>query len=138
MSEELIATGIVCSGVPAGIGQVVDVGLPGFTMVDLDTSHQGTTGGYRTFVPGKLATPGELVLTTKFSGNYPTPQVSGNNAMVIYIPSPTSPGLSGLGSGFAQVHFSGYLKAFQPAKASLDGIMMADSTIKVNGAITIA
>ena len=127
MSEELIATGIVASGLPAGLGQIVDVGLPGFTMAELDISHQASAS-YRGSLPGKLATPGELVLTSKFSGNYPAPQTSGNNPMSIWIPD---------GALFIGVTFSGYVKGFAPAKASLDGIMMTDITVKVNGAITI-
>lgn len=132
MPQELQATNIVFSGLPAGMGEVIDVGLPGFTMNELDTSTQANSG-YRTSTPGRLANPGELKLKHKWSGAYPTPPTSGNTPMGIYIPFP-----SGSGFSFVAVTFSGYLKSFQPGDAALDTLFQADSVIKVNGAINIA
>jgi hypothetical protein len=123
----LIATGITVSGI-SGIGQPVDVGLPAYSVNDIDVSHQQSSG-FRKFVPSQLVTAGELSITNQFTGTYPAIGVLASG-IAIHIPS--SNGYSG-----CTLTFAGYVKSFSPAKANLDGVITTDITIKVDGGITI-
>jgi hypothetical protein len=91
---------------------------------DIDTTYLGTTGGYRTYMPGDLLDGGEFTAVMHWTGaeDPPTDQA----AEVITID------WAGSGKTWA---FSGYMKNCTPA-VPLGDKMTAVATFKIAGAIT--
>lgn len=92
----------------------------------LETSHFGTTGGYKTYINDDLVEGGEVSATIFWDALDTLPPISA---------APETITLTENDSGAATLAFSGFVTGFNASRA-MGSIMTADLTIKVAGAIT--
>lgn len=107
--------------------QYISVGGPNPSRDALETSHLGTTGGFKTFTPGDLVDGGEV--TAEFFWD-PTTTYPPFSAVAETIT------ITNNDTGAATEAFSGFITGFEGATRTIGELMRATLTIKVAGAIT--
>ena len=118
-----VGTGITITFASGFLAEIIDVGGPGMTRGEIDTSHMGTTGG-KTFKPTSLYDPGGLNVDIAFDPSETPPITSARAAVTVTWPD---------GSTWA---FNGFMTGYEPT-APLEEKMTASCTIKASGSITI-
>jgi len=117
-----VGTGItIVFGTSAFTAEIVEVTPPGSSRESLDTSHQTTTT-YKTFTPSDLVDNGELAFTMHFDPSKTPPIAAVAEAITITFPSA------------AAWDFSGFMTNYEP-QGVFEGVMMANATVKISGAI---
>jgi len=108
--------------------RIESVNLDGITREAIRTSHMGTTTAH-TFMPGDLADFGELKLSVHYDSALGLPPInSAAETITITLPAGGTSTHTIVGSGF----LTG-LAINDP----LEGLIMADMTIKYTGALTV-
>ena len=95
----------------------------------LETTHLGTTGGYKTFIPADLKDPGEIAVTFRYNPNV-QPPISTAETITITYPVP-----AGDSSGATEAS-SGFVSSWDPPACENDAVMDATFTVKRTGVIT--
>jgi len=97
---------------------------------EIDTTHVGTTGGYRTYIPGEIIEGGSYNFTVIFDPDAgETDFVGVSQTITITYPVPSG------GSTGATWAFTGFVSEFGQ-ELPLDDKMTAEMKIKVAGQIT--
>lgn len=110
-------------------GEINNVEGPSMSREAIDTSHAGTTGGFRTFQPSDLVDHGEVEVTIAFDPDQEPPIDQAAETVTITYPIP-----SGMSSG-ATWQFSGFMTGATPT-VPFDDKMTMSATLKVSGDIT--
>lgn len=106
------------------IAEIRNITGPSMSREFIDTSHAGTSGGYRTYIPQDLADGGELEVEMLFDPSADPPIDSAAETVTVTWPDTST------------WAFSGALVGFDPT-APYDDLMTATARIKVLGAITV-
>jgi hypothetical protein len=102
--------------------ELLSVSWTGIERAAIDTSHMGTTGG-RTFIPGDLYDPGEIVADVHLNST-DAPEITGNaGALTITFPDAETWSASAFMTGFEFTD-------------PLEDKMTATATFKATGSIT--
>lgn len=117
-----ISVGITIAFASSGFtAQILDVNPASPTVDDIQTSHQGTTGGH-TFVAADLVDNGEMSFDIHFNPDTTVPVGGANETITITFPAG------------ATESYDGYIKSATPA-APLNDKMTSTITVKVSGDI---
>ena len=106
--------------------EILSVGWDGLERGDIETSHSGTSGGWRTFQPSDLKNPGEVSVELQFDPDAEPPIEAAAETVTVTFPIP--PG----GNTAATWACSGYLRSMSAA-VPYDGKMTATAVIKFSG-----
>ncbi len=121
-----VATGItIAFGTSGFSANVLDIDGPDWAREYLETSHQGTTGGHKTWIGADLADGGEFTFTVQFN---PDTDVTGygGGAEEVTLTWPST----------ATWVFDAIIGGYTPT-APLNQIMTANVTTKVSGGIAV-
>lgn len=124
------------SEVFTAIANVADISGPNTTMETVDTTHLGSTGGYREFL-AHLKDGGEITLTCHFDPNHAThDDASGlrskfDNRTLTNFQIDMSAAFS---TGDNQIDFAAYVTSLGNSFA-VDNVISMDVTLKVSGAV---
>lgn len=112
------------------LAEIRNITGPSMSREFIDTSHAGTTGGYRTYIPQDLADGGELEVEMLFDPDSDPPIDGAAEAVTITWPMPSG------GTTAATWAFQGALVGFD-VTAPYDDLMTATARLKVLGEITV-
>lgn len=121
--------GIAITFASGFFAEIRNVDGPELSRGTIDTSHAGTTGGYRTFIFQDLLEGGAVDIDMLFDPNDVPPIDDALETVTITFPLPAG------GLTPATWAFSGGLTNYRPT-APYDDLMTATATLKVAGAIT--
>lgn len=106
--------------------EIISFEHDGITRDAIETTHTGTSGGKRTFIPSDLIDYGELNVGINFAPGVDPPIDSAAENITITFPN----------SDASTWAFSGFMTNFRYT-APLDDRMTAECTIKVTGDVTV-
>lgn len=106
--------------------KILSVGGPGMTRPAVDTTHLGTTGGYRTYLPGDFWDPGEMSMSIQHEASDDPPTTGVSEGITIKFGGSTSNQTSG----------NGFLTGYNPT-AEDEGVLTADITVQWTGVIAM-
>lgn len=112
------------------LAEIRNITGPSMSREFIDSSHAGTTGGYRTYIPQDLADGGEVEIEMLFDPDSDPPIDAAAESVTITWPIPTG------GTTAATWVFQGALVGFD-VTAPYDDLMTATARLKVLGAITV-
>ena len=116
------------------VAYVRDISGPSFSMDTVETSSHGSSGGWRTFVPG-LIDGGEVSLDLLFDPSEATHMNS--TGLLSELTGRTIEGFKIIWPDSITFTFNGLVTGFEPG-APFEDALTGSATIKVTGAITIA
>lgn len=124
-----ISTGATLAFSTGFFGEITSLSWSGQEREFFEGTHMGSTGGFKQFIPGNLADPGELEIECNLEAEK-TPPITGAAETVTVT-------LNSAGAGNTSTWAaSGFLTGFE-WEAPVEDIMKATATIKFTGAITI-
>lgn len=124
-----ISTGATISFQSGFFGEILSIGWGGIERGSIETTHMGTPSGYKQFIPGNLADPGELEVEFNFQAEK-TPPIT--NAAETITVTYNSDGAGSTSTWSA----SGFMTAFE-CEAPVEEVMKGTATIKFTGPITV-
>ena len=112
------------------LAKILDLSWDGFERESVPTSHNTSTNGYETFIPGDLKTPGKLTVTLQFDKNAATKTNLANATLeTITVSYPTPTGGSAGGSWAC----SGFLMSFSWRGSIRGPLAQATAVLKLSG-----
>lgn len=126
-AEVDVATGLTFSLVGTSLSsrKIEDFTLPSGVLEMIQTSHQGTTGGH-TYMAADIYEAGSFEFTLQHMQGYDFYADLGvEGAATITTPSG------------ATITFTGILASYTPQNSTLNGKMLADVSVKVDGSVTV-
>lgn len=111
--------------------EVTNIQAQGISRESLETTHHGTTGGHKTYIPGDFRDPGTIAVTFWYDPNGPRPPIgsAAENVTVTYPPP------SGVNNGATEVA-TGFVTDWDAPALEIDSVMEATMTIKRSGVIS--
>ena len=116
-------------GTSGGTYNCTSIQGSGIAREALETTHLGTTGGYKTYIPAAKQDPGEINITFRYDPNVQPPIAAAETITITY-PVPT-----GMNVGATEAS-SGFVSSWEAPNLELDSIADATMTIKRTGVIT--
>lgn len=110
------------------LGDLTDVGIPGFDAEIIDATHQESPGNMREKLGG-LLDPGEISATVRYKPASTELQTIYDNASKLCEWQIEF-------AGGEKVTFKGILKSWQPSPASISGLLEGELGIAVSGQLT--
>jgi len=108
---------------------ITNVEWSGMSRKAIDTTHSGTSGGARTFIPSDIEDYGELKVDLLFNPNDAPPITGAAETVTVTFPIPAGGNTAGTWAA------SGFLTDFQ-CGIPIDDVMTATATIKFSGVVT--
>lgn len=110
------------------LAKITGVSWGGIAREPKETSHMGTTNGWRTFIPSDLKDPGELTVELQFDKNAATKTNLDGDPETITVTFPIPAG----GTTAATWACEGFLTSFELSDP-MDDVMTASAGIKFTG-----
>lgn len=123
-----IGTGSTITFSTGFFAEITAINWSGIERESFETTHMGSTGGYKQFLPGNLVDPGELEVEMFLAPETPPPITGAAETVTVTMPS-AGPG------GTSTWAASGFLTEFE-WEDPVEDVMKATATIKFSGAIT--
>lgn len=124
-----ISTGATIAFSTGFFAEILAISWSGIERESIETTHMGSTGGYKQFLPGNLSDPGELEVEMFLAPETIPPINGAAETVTVTLPSAGAGGTSTWSA-------SGFMSGFE-WEAPVEEAMKATGTIKLTGAITV-
>ncbi len=107
----------------------ISIQATGLAREALETTHLGTTGGYKTYIPADFKDPGEISVTFRYDPDTQPPVTTAETITITY-PVP-----AGKATGATEAS-SGFVSSWDAPTLENDSIMDATFTVKRTGVVS--